>query len=122
MRLTELNNTTDDTCTVTEFYNTWSGHILYSYTLHARVHIVDETSAESVSYPTEVVDDHGHETSVYHRLNLLLVARGDVRQEPHCLLVAKNTTINNSVHFTTVSPPTEHFGDDYKFHISLNVI
>lgn len=34
----------------------------------------------------EVVDDHRHEAVLYDRLNLLLVPRRDVRQEPHRLL------------------------------------
>ena len=34
----------------------------------------------------QMSDDHGHEAGLDHRLDLLLVARSDVGQEPHCFL------------------------------------
>ena len=35
----------------------------------------------------EVTNHHRHQPSLDHRLDLLLVASGDVGQEPHCLLI-----------------------------------
>ena len=44
-----------------------------------------------MAYLAEVVDDHGNEASLNDSLHLLLVARGDVGEEPHCLLSHKHT-------------------------------